>query len=465
MRGLVLNLMPVCVVLGISVVAGWMVTSSIVPLWLPPLLVAACLVALRWGLRGWVTLSLLALVFVPFRGMFSYYTEIPYLPAEMIAAQAIQAGSIENRVAIVLLFAVGLLLILQRPSQLRGVNLIPWAVGYLALAFASSGWSADPALTLRRSAAAAAVMVFAAGIGAIACVSRPSHDVSLFRVIVWTGFAVGLSVLLVEATAGGVNVFDPSWRLGPLGMENQTAWVMGLAFIVAYVTRLDREVWRSRLLSMVLTAMLGLMLVATKSRFGLLGVTGAVVVCELLSREGLRMKSGRILAIALLFGFVATMIDLRAYLARGEEAELLWNLSGRIPLWARVWNSILESSSLLWGSGYGAFWTAPTVLDLASDWVPTSAHAGFLDQVANLGLIGLGLLLSMVVVSIRNGLHLLRSLRFTRVGLVLVCVYTAVLLISVGESMFQTVYAPPMVALWILSFYASKLRALSRWAL
>lgn len=72
------------------------------------------------------------------------------------------------------------------------------------------------------------------------------------------------------------------------------------------------------------------------------------------------------------------------------------NLTGRDALWAFALNAIMQQP--LQGFGYGAFWVDQT--DKAAQgltWSPPHAHNGALQVTLDLGLVGLGLTLAVMV--------------------------------------------------------------------
>jgi exopolysaccharide production protein ExoQ len=79
-------------------------------------------------------------------------------------------------------------------------------------------------------------------------------------------------------------------------------------------------------------------------------------------------------------------------------------LTGRTDIWALVFLSIAEHP--INGIGYGAFWLGQDgpsqyVSDILH-WVPMQAHNGYIDIVNELGIVGLGLFVGIVIVHIRN---------------------------------------------------------------
>lgn len=93
-----------------------------------------------------------------------------------------------------------------------------------------------------------------------------------------------------------------------------------------------------------------------------------------------------------------SLIIIAAGLLAATNAELIISivgkdstLTGRIPLWAAVWQKIAERPWL--GYGYNAFWLGANSeaadVWLTNRWLPNHAHNGFLDLWLELGVFGL----------------------------------------------------------------------------
>lgn len=78
-------------------------------------------------------------------------------------------------------------------------------------------------------------------------------------------------------------------------------------------------------------------------------------------------------------------------------------LTGRTTLWSLVMSAITERPAL--GYGYGVFWgfdgPAGTLIYPGINWVPASAHNGFLEVALNLGLVGELALLAFLLAGLR----------------------------------------------------------------
>jgi O-antigen ligase len=79
---------------------------------------------------------------------------------------------------------------------------------------------------------------------------------------------------------------------------------------------------------------------------------------------------------------------------QGKDATL----AGRTDLWQEVWRR--ASQHPLFGSGYGGFWTPEVVAEFAAmprfSWDPQQSHNGYLETFAQLGSIGVVLLLWVI---------------------------------------------------------------------
>jgi O-antigen ligase len=90
--------------------------------------------------------------------------------------------------------------------------------------------------------------------------------------------------------------------------------------------------------------------------------------------------------------------------AQGKNPDL----TGRTFLWADVVRLGMRHPFL--GTGYGNFWVRSIYSELSPevDNKPAEAHNGYLETFANLGLVGVGLLLIMILQSLRSALRELR---------------------------------------------------------
>jgi len=107
----------------------------------------------------------------------------------------------------------------------------------------------------------------------------------------------------------------------------------------------------------------------------------------------------------LLFGSVAGLFmvffNLNAIFGLFNRSS---SMTGRVPLWISLLSGNV-SERLWWGHGFGAFWTQDSFREdarLLAGWTsqPLIADNGFLDVLLHLGIVGLLLLLSILVIAI-----------------------------------------------------------------
>jgi O-antigen ligase len=102
--------------------------------------------------------------------------------------------------------------------------------------------------------------------------------------------------------------------------------------------------------------------------------------------------------------FTLTVFVLSAYYilpAQSKEniirEDSIDTLTGRIPLWYTLVYGI--NQNVLWGSGFGAFWTVERreTVQFLVGWPAPAAHNGFLEVYLNTGLIGLFFVIALLI--------------------------------------------------------------------
>ncbi|KMQ50692.1 Exopolysaccharide production protein ExoQ [Chitinispirillum alkaliphilum] len=150
--------------------------------------------------------------------------------------------------------------------------------------------------------------------------------------------------------------------------------------------------------------------------------------------------SAVLLTEVMLNSFFGTSIFSVIVESRGRDETL----TGRTDLWVEV---IREGMLRPWGgAGYGTFWMGDLTHNLWEifPWRPMNAHNGFLDIFLELGFIGLGLVVALIVVTIKGVLRLMARgsefAKFRFIWLVLIIVY------NISESS----YTRPTALLWFI---------------
>lgn len=277
----------------------------------------------------------------------------------------------------------------------------PWVLAIVALAVASTAWSAAPPLTLKRSVALAGTCLIAWYAAARFTMAE------LQRLLAWACVgAVGLSIAFAFLPGYGITpaetnpefvneAYEGAWR-GIYPYKNLLAQVIGLSAVVLVGAALTARGWRRWLFAAV-AAVTPAVIYEARSATGLavvavlLGLWPALLLARAHPYRAAAAWSALASAGALALGVVAAAGD-AVFKLLGRDASL----TGRVPMWAALLDEVARRPWLGWG--HAAFW-----LDYAGEgsnrvaqrvgWSPGYAHNGFLDQTLGTGLVGLVLVL------------------------------------------------------------------------
>lgn len=290
------------------------------------------------------------------------------------------------------------LLIFHRRRALSAIFRSPWLWVFVGWAFLSVLWSGAPAISLRRAASALLATLY----GLLLYLRYPFRSV-----LTMLGTALAIAVLSSMAAI----LFLPEWGL--MGFPHPGAWqgvffhknalgracVLGIAVfgpLASSSTHWKRWAWTGLTIA-ALVIIIGSQSATALVLAAILAMSGALLV---LVRKLPHMLKPVPIILALAIALVA-MTVLPDFLLGllGKDPTL----TGRLPLWETVLQSIQEKPFL--GYGYGAFWrgwAGPSAqVWLVHLWEPPHAHNGYLDLWLELGLVGLvlglGLLAAMLV--------------------------------------------------------------------
>ena len=303
-----------------------------------------------------------------------------------IASQAIANGLI-------------VLLVLRRPRLVLGrVAAVPWLALVALLAVASSLWSLDPSVTLRRS-----IPFALAGLLGVYFAARfpPARQMAILRLtlvalaVATVVFAVFLPGIGLDHTPG----HTADWQ-GVFTQKNACGRMMVLA---SAVVLFDERLSLRRLGEL---GLFGLVLIMSGSR-GAWIIEGAVVLLWILVRFARRWGPRWRLAVAVAWPAKALVGAVLIFVSYPRLAPLVGRdltLSGRTAIWAEVARSIAEHPWL--GYGYDAFWRGmqgPSLqISSSVHFVVVHAHNGFLEIALELGAAGLLLFLLTGVRALRQ---------------------------------------------------------------
>jgi O-antigen ligase len=275
-------------------------------------------------------------------------------------------------------------------------------LGYAALAALSTAWSAAPALTFIRAAQLTTVALLAIAAARVLGES-PALWAACVSVAVYVIVCASLAATLPFAaqTYESAEGFRFSWfSMHPI--EAGTLAAIGTLGLLSTTLLTRRRVVGIPPLFFV--AALGAVLILTNSRGPLLACLAGAATLVLLQVEA-RTRAALVLTGGTLAGaYVAFGPDLTSWFAdlanqdtvisrllfRGETADTLLQLNGRLDLWETVRPSIAAHPFL----GYGYQASRGVMLD-AADWA-AYAHNALLQTMLDLGVVGTIALLAIV---------------------------------------------------------------------
>jgi O-antigen ligase len=286
--------------------------------------------------------------------------------------------------------ALILLLLLRRPRMLlRQLTTVPYLAGLALLAVASTAWSLDPLLTLRRSVPFALAGLFGLYLAARFPVPRQLAILRLAMVVL----ALATIALILFAPSIGLDHTPghaADWQ-GVFTQKNACGRIMVLATVAVLCSE------RLTLARIGQLALFLFVLIMSGSR-GAWVIEAAIFLLWLLL--GIAHRSGSRLRTVLAAGAPLVVLALSAAALGlypriaplfGRDATL----SGRTAIWAQVLHFIARRP--LFGYGYDAFWRGmqgPSFqVDASVHFIVEHAHNGFLEIALELGAAGLVLFL------------------------------------------------------------------------
>jgi exopolysaccharide production protein ExoQ len=293
-------------------------------------------------------------------------------------------------------------------TVLQGAWNAKWILALLMVAFASTAWSQDPIITLRRAAVLCATTVF--GIYFAARFDVPNQ----LRLLAWTcGLVVCVSFLCaIYLPHYGIDqaVHSGDWQ-GAFYQKNILARAMVLSALVFFSVR-----FRSgNTLRWIGIAGSLTLLVLSRSATGI--IVFAVILTSWPLYRLFRTKftfAVPVAAAGLMVLMAGTAVAYKALPTILEMMNRDEGLTGRFDLWNMVWVSILRKPWL--GYGFDAFWQGmrgeSVFVIQAVGWVPLGgAHNGFLELLLEMGFVGLAVFAVGYFLLWRRALQLV-----TRVG-------------------------------------------------
>jgi O-antigen ligase len=286
-------------------------------------------------------------------------------------------------------------------------------MAFVTLALASISWSVEPGITLRRIGTMTTAILVAAYM-----VSR--FDVGTCIRIAGYAFVgvIGMSIVVAVAVpsmgimhgaVGAGAELNGTWK-GVLQNKNSLGWIT-IAGSQVYAWRFIEEPANRRGHAAILALFVFAALMTTSATALISILFTFIVLAALRVRQWPGM--GRVF---LEWTFLAVLVTVTLALSLDFSGILTAigkdpTLTGRVPLWASLMDSIAKHP---WhGYGYNAFWlkTNPELFRIwaLNPWKPPEAHNAYLDMALELGIPGSIFATSILLTVLVRSLRLCRS--------------------------------------------------------
>lgn len=351
----------------------------------------------------WFIFVLIALAFL-IGSDFSYSLRESYDPSLDQFVEMTSEGNLLRRIALPSLTLLALIGLMRKGvSHLKSDGILGYLlVFYCFWCFISICWSTDPALTFRR------LMVFSFYcIIALSLASRFSIECLPKFVLFLTAITLSLSIA-AEISSGTFHPFTSDHRFAGVAHPNVTGFSCAMMFLASFCFAGAATRWRSIYLMVALVGLIGLIL--TKSRTSFAGAIAAQTIFWLYTSSRSK-RLGFVLISGWILGFL-TLISAGDFISAATGGILLnrtdsevSNFSGRTFIWKECLEYVAERP--LQGFGFNSFWTIPHIKAVSNSigMGLIEAHSAYIDITLNLGLIGLTLYLSIILLGSAKSLQ------------------------------------------------------------
>jgi exopolysaccharide production protein ExoQ len=278
-------------------------------------------------------------------------------------------------------------------------------LGLAILSVLSIAWSIDSSLTLRRSVSLLLSTLLGIYLG-----ERFTTE-QLAQLLAQAMCFMMVSALILYFVAPSYVIdyssYGGAWR-GLSVKKNSFGAYMAMAVVLFLLIRFRHFRW----LRYTLLALSVVLLLLSHSATSLLC---CAIVVALLPLWGLVRIGGKQRFLVYTLVPAALFIVIYFFLANAQQISLIVGrdptFTGRTELWGLVTSAIKKQP--IAGYGYGAFWSGMSgeamEVYVASKWLPTAAHNGYLELGLSFGMIGLPLLLWLIIHSFRLATTYLRA--------------------------------------------------------
>jgi O-antigen ligase len=328
---------------------------------------------------------------------------------------ALGAAAVEDRgdsnpirlgLAALLYLVAGLLALKSVGKTLRLLEKNPLALALLLLPLLSIMWSVDPGLTFRRAVACTLTTVFCIYL-AVRLSPEELLKRLMFTLLLGGVASILYSVLVPQFGMDLDGAYFGAFK-GVYGHKNELGRVSVIALIVSYFVRPSNQNERLyRFLTITIFLFLLVMSQSATNWIIMMGLAGFVPMLGLLRSKRLALSLSALLVLSLgiatIFLVASNAEALLAAVGRDET------FTGRETLWRGIITVVSENYPIL-GAGYGAFFSnlgGVRELGLLVLWSSAVEHAhnGYLNVWADLGIVGL---LILVLFLVTTSAHMLR---------------------------------------------------------
>jgi O-antigen ligase len=411
----------------------------------------------RWAVFALAALAFAALRYTP--GVADPYLryqmaeEKPEASVQMVdrMAEGSEGGARDRQVLLACLGLAGALGVARRGGArlCPGRPLAAVLLVYVAVLVSSVLWSVQPLLSLRR------VIAYTLAFAAIAGLIRQFELEEIVDLAFLTTATALVAGIAVELSARTFAPLDPSYRFFGLFHPN----IMGqdcaiLIFAAVSIQRGRKLAW----LRLPAIAVGAFVLVLTRSRAAAAGVVIALAVRWLATARLSRIAIALVIlawggCLGVLVAGDRLSARLQGTVLMGRAADDAGTLSGRTDLWSELLGHVADRPIL--GHGMGAFWDAARIQQVSRSqrWAVSHAHSTYLDQLLDLGLVGLVAFVLMAAGAAAMALGRLRRAPGGGIGFVS-CVLVFALLVGTMESVVSPQGFLAFLAFWAIAFVA-----------
>lgn len=351
-----------------------------------------------------------------------------------------------NKVKWLGLFAIAAAVVAFEPRRFMRLARFAWPLFLIcAIAIASVMWSVDSGATMRRAVRATLpIIVLVVG---VAYLNNPRQAFAVLHVALAAMLAQNLAALGIPGTFDAFGNFT-----GSVPSKNQLGYLAALAILVGLCSHhWTTSAWqRAANLAYLAGWALVLALSVSKTSIALtLVVPVGLIAADAMSRY-LGVGIGFLTAVALslvlvVIGFVRYGFGLTPLQALDLEHV---TFTGRTQIWDFMIDQI--DDRLLFGYGFGAFWGigggAPSLTATYEYiWYLDSAHNGYIDLTAHIGLLGL-LAFAVILVHFSRAAAKL----FEYEPSLYRTVWLFVLFVLLHNLLESTIFRPIETPLWLL---------------